>query len=123
MSSKTAYPRARNFAWVRTGIAIIVFGFVVEKFNLFSLALANSAEVDRSIRTERLAGPFGRYEGLAVMVVGIIPIVAGGVRFVRTSRAIDANALEMSGGVRIEIIITFVRVVLVVAYFVYVLLG
>jgi putative membrane protein len=28
-------------AWVRTGIAIIAFGFVIEKFNLFVLTLAN----------------------------------------------------------------------------------
>ena len=28
-------------AWVRTGIAVIAFGFVIEKFNLFVLTLAN----------------------------------------------------------------------------------
>ncbi len=29
-------------AWVRTGIAVIAFGFVVEKFNLFLDAIARS---------------------------------------------------------------------------------
>ena len=29
-------------SWVRTGIAVIAFGFVVEKFNLFMLTLARS---------------------------------------------------------------------------------
>ena len=33
-------------AWVRTGIAIIAFGFVVEKFNLFirTIAEANASD-------------------------------------------------------------------------------
>jgi hypothetical protein len=30
-------------AWVRTGIAVIAFGFVIEKFNLFVLTIASSA--------------------------------------------------------------------------------
>ena len=30
-------PNERTFlAWVRTGIAVIAFGFVIEKFNLFA---------------------------------------------------------------------------------------
>ena len=32
-------------AWVRTGIATIAFGFVVEKFNLFVLTLAEANAV------------------------------------------------------------------------------
>jgi inner membrane protein YidH len=30
-------------AWIRTAIAVIAFGFVLEKFNLFILALAASS--------------------------------------------------------------------------------
>jgi len=30
-------------AWVRTGIAVVAFGFVVEKFNLFIATIASSA--------------------------------------------------------------------------------
>jgi hypothetical protein len=30
-------------AWIRTGIAVIAFGFVVEKFNLFLLTPASSS--------------------------------------------------------------------------------
>ena len=33
-------------AWVRTGIAVIAFGFVIEKFNLFVLAMANANSID-----------------------------------------------------------------------------
>ncbi len=36
-------------AWVRTGIAVIAFGFVVEKFNLFVLVMAGSASAEAGI--------------------------------------------------------------------------
>jgi inner membrane protein YidH len=32
-------------AWVRTGIATIAFGFVIEKFNLFIMALEKANQV------------------------------------------------------------------------------
>jgi putative membrane protein len=48
-------------AWVRTGIAVIAFGFVIEKFNLFALAMAsvNSPEAGHRLQLERVSGPFG----------------------------------------------------------------
>lgn len=35
-------------AWVRTGIAVIVFGFAIEKFNLFVRVMAKSSANSRS---------------------------------------------------------------------------
>jgi putative membrane protein len=104
-------------AWIRTGIAVIAFGFVIEKFNLFILALTSTAaaEVGRTIRTDRLAGPLGRYEGVALMVVGIAVIAVAGIRFVRTTRMIDATEPQASG-VRGEVTITIVLVILVAVY-------
>jgi putative membrane protein len=96
---------------------VIAFGFVVEKFNLFILALTATAgaEVGRAIRTDRLAGPLGRYEGLALMLVGLVLIAVAGVRFVRTTRMLDA-AEPQAGGVRTKVTITIVLVLLVAAY-------
>ena len=55
-------------AWVRTGIAITAFGFVIEKFNLFILTLASTAVNDdtRRLQLAALAGRVGRYDGLAL---------------------------------------------------------
>jgi hypothetical protein len=41
-------------AWVHTGIAVIAFGFVIEKFNLFMLTIASSAsgEEARHLRSK-----------------------------------------------------------------------
>jgi putative membrane protein len=66
-------------AWVRTGIAVIAFGFVIEKFNLFVLTMANANSLDagRRLQLARLSGPLGRYDGLALIVLGV---ALGGVR-------------------------------------------
>src|SRR6266446_6112488 len=71
-------------AWVRTGIAVIAFGFVIEKFNLFVLTMANANSLDagRRLQLERLSGPLGRYDGLALILVGIAVVVAAARRFV-----------------------------------------
>jgi putative membrane protein len=37
-------------AWVRTGIAVIACGFVIEKFNLFVLTMANATSLDAGRR-------------------------------------------------------------------------
>ena len=78
-------------AWVRTGIAIVAFGFVVEKFNLFvrTLAEANSAEAAKQMHMDRLARGFSHYDGLALIVVGMAIILISLVRFIRTTRLID----------------------------------
>jgi putative membrane protein len=54
-------------AWLRTSIAVIAFGFVVEKLNLFALTMPSATVLDETRRSqlERLAGPLGRGAGHA----------------------------------------------------------
>src|SRR5260370_596883 len=75
-------------AWVRTGIAVIAFGFVIEKFNLFvlTMASANSLDAGGRLQLQSLSGPFGRYDGLALILVGTTLVVVAAPRFVRTER-------------------------------------
>ena len=89
-------------AWVRTGIAVIAFGFVIEKFNLFVLTMANASSLDagRRLQLERLSGPLGRYEGLALILIGIALVVVAAARFVRTGQLLDDQETHSVGGVR-----------------------
>ena len=50
------------------------------------------------------------------MAVGIVLIVVAGVRFVRTTHLLEADAPQKAG-VQTEVIITIVLVLLVAAYF------
>src|SRR5215475_4043290 len=94
-------------AWVRTGIAVIAFGFVIEKFNLFMATIAAGAggaigEAAHRAAPDRLSGPLGHYEGLAFMFGGVAIVMLATLRFVRTTRLIDDPAPHPASGVRAE---------------------
>jgi putative membrane protein len=102
-------------AWVRTGIATIAFGFVVEKFNLFVRTMAEAASADtvQRLRLDKLSGSLGHYDGLALIVVGMAIIVVSLVRFVRTSRLIDDEKTHSAASVRTELILAVVLALIV----------
>jgi putative membrane protein len=93
-------------AWVRTGIAVTAFGFVIEKFNLFLLTIANAdpAETGRRLHFERLSGPLGQYGGLILVLVGLVLIIAAAARFIRTQRLLDDQDTHPAASVRAELI-------------------
>jgi putative membrane protein len=110
-------------AWVRTGIAIVVFGFVIEKFNLFLLMIANADAVsERRAMLERLSGPVGRYEGLALVLVGLTLIVAAAVRFVHVRRLLADQETHEVGGYGAEVVLSAVLALAVVTYSIYLLI-
>jgi len=112
-------------AWVRTGIAVMAFGFVVEKFNVFLLAIASTNPLDAEHRSqlERLSGPLGRYEGLVLILVGIALVVVAAARFVRTERLLDDQETHSAAGVRAELILSVTLALIVAGYSAYVALG
>ncbi len=112
-------------AWVRTGIAVVAFGFVVEKFNLFLATVASSAlgEEARRLRLERLSGPFGHYEGLALIFGGVAIVLLATVRFVRTARRLDDPEDHPAESVRAELILATCLILLVSGYAVYLALD
>lgn len=111
-------------AWVRTGIAVIAFGFVIERFNLFLETLAATlSEPGRRAWLARISGPLGRYDGLALIIVGIGVIVFAGIRFIRTSRLIDDPQLRPLTGTRAEMALSAIVALLAVGFSVYLVLG
>ena len=81
-------------AWLRTGIAVIAFGFVIEKFNLFVLAMLNATAPGAAAHAEleRFSGPFGFGAGHAFIGVGIAAILIATIRFVHTGKLLDDQA-------------------------------
>ncbi len=112
-------------AWVRTGIAVIAFGFVIERFTLFVIAVASttSLEAAQRLQLERLSGPLGRYDGIALMFGGLALIVVATVRFLRTGRLLNDPETHAADSIRTELILSVVVVLLVVAFSTYVVLG
>ena len=64
-------------AWVRTAIAVMAFGFLVEKFDVF-LELAIPSLPRRSL--SMLGQTFGNIAGLALIVVGTGMVVVAAIR-------------------------------------------
>lgn len=112
-------------AWVRTGIAVIAFGFVIEKFNLFVLTMASVSSVDagRRLQLERLSGPLGRYDGLVLILVGLGLIIVAAVRFIRTGKLIDDAELHSAGSIRAELIFSSALALIVAALTAFLVLG
>ena len=77
-------------AWVRTAIAVMAFGFLVAKFDLFLKVAARSlATGDRqSVSLPRT--DFGGAVGAVLIIAGTVMVVLAAVRFVHTRRAIDS---------------------------------
>ncbi len=101
-------------AWMRTGLAVIAFGFVIEKFNVMVEAVANTASpaAAQKLLVERLAAPLGRYDGIALILVGIGLIVIAGLRYAHTGRLIDQEQFVRVGSGRTEMILTIILALL-----------
>jgi putative membrane protein len=112
-------------AWVRTGIAVIAFGFVIEKFNLFLIGLgyASSAHAGNAVSKQIGPSPLVRYDGTALIVVGLAIIVISAGRFVRTSHMIDDDVTHAAGGVRAEVILAATLALIVAAVSAYTVLS
>jgi putative membrane protein len=102
-------------AWVRTGIAVIAFGFVIEKFNLFLFSLLDLTSLDplRRSQLERLSRPSTPYQGPALIVVGIVILVVATMRFVRTERLLADPNVHPISGTRLEVLLSAILVAIV----------
>src|ERR1700692_1689706 len=103
-------------AWVRTAIAVMAFGFLVEKFDLF-LELAAPSLAGRTLS---LPGQeFGNIAGLALIVLGTAMVGIAAIRFLTTAAAIDSEELHRGPGSRFDLTLAALLVLLGCALFVY----
>ncbi len=97
-------------AWVRTAIAIMAFGFLVAKFNLFLRLAQNSLRGHRPAMGAS-AGGLGSAAGIVVTAAGLLIVILAAIRFLRLRQAID-NAEAMTGGARLDLALAGLLVIL-----------
>lgn len=103
-------------AWVRTAIAIMAFGFLVEKFDLFLEVAARSV----GARPPSMGGQLlANVAGLLLIALGGVTMVLAIVRFRKTSLDIDSEEKRPGTGERMDIALAGLLVVLGAALFVY----
>lgn len=98
-------PRFRDYAanertylaWVRTAVAIMAFGFLVERFDLFLAYLGHSGPTNAGSNAGALTTAVHHHlhaaqvVGLALIALGILIIIGATVRFVHHRRTIGCN--------------------------------
>jgi putative membrane protein len=103
-------------AWVRTAIAVMAFGFIVEKFDVFlEIAAPSLAGRALSIPGQR----FGNIAGLALILVGTAMVAIAAARFLITAKNIDSEELKSGPGSRIDVALAVLLVLLGCALFLY----
>jgi putative membrane protein len=77
-------------AWIRTGLAVVAFGFLLFKLDVLVDAMGGGSL--RHLSTEGvLVGAAARYAGLAMVVTGAAIIAQSTAGFERTRRAIERD--------------------------------
>jgi putative membrane protein len=87
-------------AWVRTAIAMMAFGFLLERFDLF---LQIAAVTLGPNAPHFPATGFGRQAGLALLLLGVAMTVIAAIRFLKTRTAIDSPELHSVTGLRLDV--------------------
>jgi putative membrane protein len=87
-------------AWVRTAIAVMAFGFLIVRFDLFLKFAAPQL-------AERQLAPYGEgfanWAGLAFIVIGVATVVIADLRFVKTASDIESESEVASPGERFDL--------------------
>jgi putative membrane protein len=112
-------------AWTRTGLAVVAFGFVVEKFNGMVETVAGTASpaAAQKLLIQRLAAPMGRFDGIALILTGIALIVIAGMRYARTAQLIDKQEFASTGHGRTEMVLTVLLTLLATGFCVFVIFS
>jgi putative membrane protein len=78
-------------AWIRTGLALMGFGFVVARFGLF-------LQEFQAMQHSRAIQPYGPslWFGTALISVGVIVNIFAGWRHIRLIRGLDSGEIERS---------------------------
>jgi putative membrane protein len=108
-------------AWVRTGLALMSFGIVIEKFDLFTQTLTASDAIEAMgpLQLGRLSSLVVRHDGVALIVGGLALVAVQTVRFVRNGRLLDDAESHAAAAGRTESIVSAVLVLLVAATIIY----
>jgi putative membrane protein len=85
---------------------------------MVTLANANAAIDSEHHFSAKLSGALGRYDGTALIFVGIALILVAVVRFIRTGRLIDDEETHSASSVRTELILSLVLVIAALASYI-----
>lgn len=102
-------------AWIRTAIAIMAFGFLIEKFDFFISYIGKMLGDEENFKPSLSA----ELVGLALFIIGIIVIVGATLRFFSYKKAIEASEIFPYGVKKTNLILSFLLLLIGVFMIVY----
>lgn len=106
-------------AWMRTGVAIIAFGFLIDRFDLFVMTMADAVAVkpEHRAQLDKMSQAFGLSTGVWFILVGVAFIAAATIRFVRTRTLLLDEQIHRPGVVMEFALAAILAVLILVATF------
>ena len=104
-------------AWIRTAIAMMAFGFLVEKFDLFLEIASKSYALGGLPVGSRFAA---NVTGLLLIALGCAMMVVAIIRFRKIARDIDSADRRLDTGTKVDATLAGLLVALGAALFIYV---
>jgi len=82
-------------SWIRTSVAIMAFGFVVEKFSLFLKQIASMMGNNQQPSNHLIAG-HSAYLGLLLVAIGAFICLLAFIKYKKTERQINSENFKQS---------------------------
>ena len=102
-------------AWIRTSIAIMAFGFLIEKFELYLAFIGTSLSDVEQFQPSLSA----QLVGLSLFLVGILIIIASTVKFYLYKKDIDSEEIVSHGSKKITATLSILIIVMAIFLFFY----
>ena len=78
-------------AWMRTALALIAFGFLLERFDILVRYFATSVVQEKA----PAISPLGREAGIILTILGLVIMVISTIRFTVTTKRIRSEIQEV----------------------------
>jgi inner membrane protein YidH len=102
-------------AWVRTAIAVMAFGFLIERFDIFLSVMAGTQDRALPVHGQK----FANVAALAFIAVGIGMVVVATFRFFKIAKEIDRDETVPSAGSLFDLVLAALLLLLGIALFFY----
>ena len=100
-------------AWIRTGLSIIGFGFIVERFGLLL------REIGQKVTNEPIPSHYSSLVGIVLILLGIIVMVVALLNFLQARLAIDQEHFHPHRGFAIALTIITCLIGAILAVYLY----
>jgi putative membrane protein len=102
-------------AWIRTAIAIIALGFLIEKFNLFLNYFGKAVGDTAHFHSSSSA----KFVGFVLLILAVVIIIASTIRFLLYRKSIESEDTETYGTIAPDIILGLLLVFLGIFLMIY----